>query len=366
MCGANGRALLNRAFEFSSKPTLMKPKFKARELWLLAPFVLLGAGALYRQRLEKVAPIHAPGFHLEKFRMERASPYLASQGYSHKLTLTFYDSTPFTLGPGNTITQGGGNDALHPYAPFYYPQTPAQMRNQLTGGQALTVASQPPNQKEHSQMAPDFVWKDHQCVITQYLRLDSVPRDKGAVTFHSAYWILGRPVFVVKRVVRAANAPAPPPVDHTPGAKIVQVVATPFRASPCGPGSKPGCLQDEVEVDVAFRRVRALSPAKDKQRIAIDNIAIIDNQNRIYRPDWMTNFSVAVPFKSPTLDALKSQVAPDNSVAGVTPQLYQSFQTKGRLTLRATLSVDGRWPIPFEVALPPRPAAKVAAPNSKK
>lgn len=99
---------------FATRLILMRQRFKARELLLLLPFLLIGVAAFYCQRQEKVTPPPILGFHLKNFKMGRASPNMISQGYGEKLTVTFSDSTPFTYIPNVQGSQGVGGDALHP------------------------------------------------------------------------------------------------------------------------------------------------------------------------------------------------------------------------------------------------------------
>lgn len=195
----------------------------------------------------------------------------------------------------------------------------------------------------------------HECTVTQYLPLDAVPRGQGAVTYNGAYWILGRPVFVIKRMVRAANAPVPPPVDREPHAKIIKVVAEPFEVETYGPSSKKGNQRDSEEVKVIFRR-RGGAVAEADKVIEINNLEIHDAA-RLYRQDITGNFSVVYPMDSEANKRLKRQLAPGEALAGVEVRLDEKLKTTGRLKLRGTLSVDNNWPMPFELDLPPRPAA---------
>ena len=341
----------------------MRQRFRARELWLFAPFLLIGVAALYWARIEKVEPQHPPGLSVEKFEINRASPYKVSQGYSHELTITLWDEKPFTFAAGGSVMQASGGDALHPNAPFAFPMSQAERRNTLMGDAVLTtsVAGKPTRQKQESSFMPAFGVDGNRCVVKHYLRIDAVPRKRGAVTFHGAYWLLGRPVFTLKREVRAANAPAPPTVDHDSGFGAVKLVTEPFVVEPCGPGSAAGCTEDKVEVNFIYRRKGDLQNEENGPRFAVDKLEVEDENHRIYRNDASNQLRMGAVGMSQAQEKLKAGLASGENVAGIILRLDSKAKTRGRLKLRGVISVNERWPQPFEVKLPPRAVATAPA-----
>ena len=63
----------------------MRQRIKARELWLFAPFLLMGALAFYWARVEQVSAPGASKMFVSEFAFDPAPGYWQEKGYSHEV-----------------------------------------------------------------------------------------------------------------------------------------------------------------------------------------------------------------------------------------------------------------------------------------
>lgn len=325
----------------------MKPNFKARELWLLLPFLLVGAVAFYWQRVERVSAPGVRGTYVSSVKVEPAPGYYQEKGLSHQTTVTISHPWPRPKWWGGPYHSISGIDALQ--TEKTYP-----ISRDLARGEAITIVrkgktKQLPIQYGGNYMNFRFDGADY--VSVNYLGLNAIPREWGAVTFHGLYRIVGQPQLILKREVRKAGEILPVAIDKNPGARLVKVTASPFTTGPCEPGSGAGCLRDEVNLTVQIRRTQPSALPPEKQSIRTD-VEIEDEAGVIY-PPWTTpGFNLEFGEAAPQQSA--GQEFPlEERIIGI--NLEQSLRTQGKLKVRGKVSVDNRWPIPFEVKLPPRP-----------
>ena len=344
----------------------MRQKFKARELWLFVPFLLIIAAALYWARVEKVAPKHPPGLYIAAVKIEPASSNYQGKGLSHRLTVTISSGDPKPKWWG---TQGSieSIDALQPKKNYPLPKgtSPSQV---TMFGETMTVVSQGKRRRLPTKFGcnyVDFRFDGTNYVSVNYLGLAEIPQNLGEVTLHGLYRVAGQPQIVLKRVVRRKGQKMTVVSDKTTGAKILKAESTAFGNQSCKPGA--GCRKNRAQIKVTFRRTAALVPPKDKQFALIDSIEIVDAKNNVYQPNWTNGFGVQVLQYTLALDSSGTPVSSEASVADArvtlysNSQYYSTFRGMEPLRLRGTLSVDKRWPIPFEIKLPPRPTATAPA-----
>ena len=184
--------------------------------------------------------------------------------------------------------------------------------------------------------------------------LSEIPREWGAVTFHSLYRMAGNHQLVFEREVREAGETLPLVPDKNTGGRLIKVTASEFRVSPCGPGSPVGCLRDEVWFNLDVRRTEPSALPLEKQNISVDG-QVEDEKGVIYRYNQPKGISYGI--MEVDIDEAPGEGFPLEERI-FTFSIEKSVKTTGALKLRGQVWVDDRWPIPFEVALPPRPVPK--------
>ena len=331
----------------------MKQRFKVRELWLLVPFLLLGAGAFYWQRLERVSAPDARGMHVSDFELKTAPGYWREKGYSHEAQITISHPWPRPKWWGTTGSVQSQCDPLHPEAPqrLIRGTTPADY---MAPGAALTVVRDGKSVRwpdKYAAQSDGIGFRDNQYVVTQRLKLSAIPTQAGEVTFHGLYRIVGQPQISLKRGVRKAGQSLPMPNGKNPGARIVEINATPFvRATGTAPGGKTK-KEDICWIQFQIQDLKSPLLPPQEARTVIYDVEVEDENGQIIRPYSTKGFTQGTMSDAKTKG---ETLAADQRRGGVGLNLDQVLPTTGRLTMRGKVSLDWEWPMSFEVTLPSR------------
>ena len=329
----------------------MRQRFRARELWLFAPFLLIIAGALYWARIEKVEPPNAQGIYVSEFKVEPSPGFWQAEGFSHQVTVKLFykgsrpkwwgnptkyqnpigafDSKDFFVGAGK-------NDPAHALA----------FGSTLTYQRAgKTRAWAPPNGTTTLSMR--FV--DDHYVFVHQVSLAQAPQKLGEIGFRGLYVIGDQEPFVVSRTLRAAGETLPPTPATSTGIKLLKVDATPFFAiNGTGRNGKKQTTAN-CHIRLTVRDFDA-PPANEKlPGLMFSEIEVGDESVKKLETNTGNGMDWGVSEDG------KSQKPLNGQRQGVLfVEVAPNFKTTGRLKLRGKISIGARKPVPFAVTLPPR------------
>ena len=331
----------------------MRQRFRARELWLLAPFLLIIAGAFYWARLEKVEPPNSQGIIVSDFKVEPSPGFWQNEGFSHQVTvkLSYKGSRPKWWGDATKYKNPigafdtkdffvgrGKNDPAHALA---FGSTLTYQRD----GKTMAWA---PSEQE---ITLDERFLDDHYVFIHQVSLVRAPQTLGEIGFRGLYVIGEQEPFVVTRTLRVAGETVPTPVATGAGIKLLRVDATPFFSmNSIGRNGKKQ-TNDMCYIRLTVRDFDA-PPANEKlPNLMFSEIELGDESaerlatNTGNGIDWgaSENGKSQKPLNGQRQGVLFVEVAPN-------------FQTSGRLELRGKLSIGKRKPVSFGVTLPPRPS----------
>ena len=134
----------------------MRQRFRARELWLLVPFLLIGAAAFYWGQQEKVEALKPQGMFVSDFRVEPAPGAQQEVGMSHRVTVTVSHSLPKPTWWGGPVTTFATIDALQADKP--HPLSAGQTAAQYPAlGNAITIVRDGKTKKLPPKYGTDFM-----------------------------------------------------------------------------------------------------------------------------------------------------------------------------------------------------------------
>ncbi len=334
----------------------MKLKFKARELWLFAPFLLIIAGAIYWARVEQVSRPGAGGMLVSDFKVEAAPGYWREKGYSHQVEVSVSHPWPRPKWWGQTGNISSRCDPLHPERP-----------ESLIGGTTLNQYLSPGGAITFVQDGRNIRWPDKDAILTtsgtfendtyrfsHYIKLSEIPAKAGAITFHGLYRIVGQPQIALERAVRKAGETLPMATDKNPGAQLLAIDAKPFQvfngATVRGKTSK----EDDCRLNFRVRDLQATASQSNFGGFPVYDIELKDEKGVIISPYSTTGFSQGTSSGETSANANRAH---NERVQGTVLMIDQRIKTTGRLTMSGKISLDQRWPLQFKVELPPRGGA---------
>ena len=331
----------------------MKQRFKARELWLFAPFLLVGAAALYWGRVERASGPNGRGMVISDVKVEAAPGYYQEKGMSHRVTVTVSHSWPRPKWWGAAYQQVSGIDVFHPEKPS--PPSRGLTPNQfLEMGEALTIVRAGQTKPLPTRYGGNFVGEAHfdgtDYVSVNYFDLNSIPQQWGAVTLHGLYRIGGAHQVALKRPIREAGETLTVAPDKNMGGRLFKIDATPFYTTTYA--FAPAKTTQTCSLWFNLDGLVA-SPNSDGKvaRLKVYDVKVRDETGKLLTPNVASglkqNWSGSINEAGKSPDATQA-----NTVTSL--EFSPTLVTKGRLTASGKVSINNRWPIPFEVKLPPR------------
>ncbi len=335
----------------------MKQRLRARELWLLAPFLLIGALAFYWQRAEQRgdqigAPL-ARAMVVSDVKIEAAPGYYQSQGYSHRVTVKVSHPWPRPKWWGQNYPVGTLIDPLKPGQAIAASRlyTPAQHKAK---GETLTFVRGGKQREVPAKYLGryyDFRFDGTDYISVNYFGLSALPADWGAIQLHGLYRLGAQHQVGFEREIRRAGETLNVVPDKNPGARLARVYASDFHTIQEGVmGAKP-IVQDQCSVLFAVDQFQPPLVAGEQVGVALHDLELQDATGKTFdvnsTPGLDTTWSFGV------IDSDNPPRAEEKNVV-VSFEFAPTLATRGRLRLRGTVSVGDRWPIPFEVTLPPR------------
>lgn len=335
----------------------MRQRFKAREFWLFAPFLLIIAGALYWQRIEQVSKPGAHGMYVSDFKVEPAPGYWQEQGYSHQVITTISHPWPRPKWWGQ---QFGMQLSLFPLHPEKFQSTiKGSKRDQyVEAGAVLTVKQNgkvAPYPKNQSSISYNVRFDGSGYVFEHRIKGSEIPTDLGAVTFRGLYRIADNGLLPIAREIRKAGETLPMKPNKNSGARLTAINATPFFVSQSSRSGGKVVKEDNCWVQFHLRDMKLPTTQTKSSAIAVYGIEIQDETGKIIRPystKGLTQGTMSGHFTATT------PLPADEKLTGIDLDFDPQLKTKGRLILRGKVSFNWNWPINFEVTLPPRDQAQ--------
>lgn len=338
----------------------MRQRFRARELWLFAPFLLFGVAALIYWRWEQVTPATERGMHVSDVTIDAAPGRYQKFGLSHRVTITISHPWPRPKWWGQRY-----NNQTFISAVGYTRQKPDQRKalapNVLAQGETITYLKDGKPEELDSKFGGntnDFRFDGTNYVSVDYFDLNDVPQKLGALTLHGAYAIAGQPILAFQREIRKAGESLTIPLNKDPGAQLVSIDASAFHASasnrlPGKPRPRETCSLQFVVRDLTGR-----SANNQKENLIVTDVEVQDETGKKFRADQTAglegNQGAKDDAEMQAYQALSKSLPSDETPLFYALDFAPTLQTQGRLTMRGQISMDDRWPLTFQVLLPPR------------
>ena len=118
----------------------MRQRFRARELWLFAPILLIGAFAFYFARVESVSAPGKSQMFVSNFQFAPASGRWQEKGYSHRVKIEISHPWPRPKWWGKTMPMRAELAPLAP-VPVLMPRTGYFERDYLRSGGTLALVN---------------------------------------------------------------------------------------------------------------------------------------------------------------------------------------------------------------------------------
>ena len=334
----------------------MKQRFRARELWLFAPFLLILAGAFYWARVEKVSKPGASGMFVSEFKVEAAPGYWQERGFSHRVTVTISPGYPRPAWAKTCCESNGPADPLHPETLQSSIASLRLNRRKETAwsGGVLTTMRQKIEVRQtkagEERSTKYYLDDDDNYVFVNFVRLNSVPSKAGAVKFRGLYSLASLPPLEVERVVRKAGETMPSSDDRTTGGQIIKVVVDPF-VNLNDPSRTDIAMREEAEVHIIYRRQKNDNFKSALSSSRIYDVEIVDEKGNVHRYNRKGNFDFEDVGWSAAERKLKKQLVEGEEVNSLSVHLDSLFKARHKLTLRGKISVNENWPLKFETPL---------------
>ncbi len=338
----------------------MKSRFKARELWLFAPFLLIMAGAFYWQRIERITGPNGRAMYVSDVTIDAAPGRYQKFGWSHRVTVTISHPWPRPKWWGQNSNYGTFIEPLY-YTKLKPAQRKALAPNVRAQGEAITYLKAGKPEELDSKFGGslnDFRFDGTNYVSVDYFDLNNVPQKWGALTLHGAYAIAGQPILAFQREIRKAGKSLAIPLNKNPGAQLVSIDASEFYASTTTrfagkPRPRETCSLRFVVRDLVGREVQG-----EKSNLIVTDVEVRDETGKKFHCDKTAglegNHGAKDDEQMQAYQALLKSLPSDESPLFYALDFAPTLQTKGRLTVRGQISMDDRWPIFFQVKLPPR------------
>ena len=334
----------------------MKQRFRAREMWLIVPFLLIIAAALYWGRVEQVSKPGASEMFVSSCEFGSAPGYWQDQGYSHEVKIKVSHPWPRPKWWGEQVNGSYNLFPVNFKKPNFLPIGPVNDRWSQGGG-ALIVnrnGKQWPWRSRGFDISFDRGFDGTNYTFRHLIKKSAAFEEPGEITFRGLYRIeLGQP-FSVTHLVRKQGEILPPPIPHAANVQIRRVKLGSFLSS-TGPNQSNVIVREDVaQVHVVFRRIPSQPKIADKMLTRIYDVEIVDEEGKVYRSSQRGEFRFQELQFSATENRLRKQLAPDEDVASINAFLDPYFRPKHKLKLRGKISVDEGWPLRFETALTPK------------
>lgn len=329
----------------------MRQRFKARELWLIAPFLLIILGAIYWMRLEKVEPPNAQGIYVSDFKAEPSPGFWQAEGFSHQVTVKLFYKGSRPKWWGNPTKYKNPVDAFDTKDFFVGPgkNDPAQA---LAFGSTLTykrdgktLAWAPPKQ----QITLNGRFVDDHYVFVHQVSLAQAPQKLGEIGFRGLYVIGEQEPFVVTRTLRDAGEIVPTPAATGTGIKLLRVDATPFYQMDETTAAGKVQTNDVCYIRFTVRDFDA-PPASEKLPSLMFSDIELGNES-VKKLETNTGNGIDWGMSEDG----RNQKSLNGQRQGVLfVEVAPKFKTSGRIKIRGKISIGQRKPVAFEVTLPPR------------
>lgn len=327
----------------------MKQRFKARELWLFAPFLLFGVAALLYWRWEQVTPTDKRGMYVSKIERTPATAREVSLDMSHYVTVTLSHSWPKPRWWGEKSLKQWILDPLAPEKPPI-PYDASTFDTMIAGGATLTAREGGKIKRFDGNFRPmpGYISIDGSNYVVKHpVSLHKVPPNLGAVEFRGIYQMTGTQVRQISRVVRAAGEKFPP-TDKDPGARVVSIAATPWKKEHViGMNNVPE-IYDSISIVLILKHTKSVAQTAKKNKVSASINGVDDEAN--------SNIGYTLGLSRPQ-DEPKISLKPNQSSTVFYLSLDERDKTRGRVIIKGKASADDRWPLSFELKLPSRPAA---------
>ncbi len=334
----------------------MRQRFKARELWLFAPFLLIGALAFWWQGREARPKPQPRSMYVSDFKAESAPGYWQERGFSHQVTVTISPGWPRPEWTNDCCNGNGPADPLHPEALLSsIASLPLGRRKQTawTGGvltttrNGIAVRQTKVGEERTTKYSVD---EDGNYVFVSFVRLNSVPSEAGAVKFRGLYSLAGLAPLKIEREIRKAGETMPSSNDRTTGGQIIKVVVDPF-VNLNDPSRRDIAMREEAEVHIIYRRQKNDNFKSALSSSRIYDVEIVDEKGNIHRYNRKGNFDFEDVGWSAAERKLKKQLVEGEDVNSLSVHLDSLFKARHKLTLRGKISVNENWPLKFETPL---------------
>ena len=337
----------------------MRPKFRARELWLFAPFLLIGALAFFWSRREKAVPPNASGLSISRIKVEEAPGYWREKGYSHRVRVTLAHRFPRPDWWGECCKSSARNDALHPQR---FPDLHGELASEtaVLGG-ALTIGAGAQTREWPAPQTPaptNYTFADGVYQFDSYVKLSAVPRAAGAVTFHGLVNLADSSNLIFDRQVRAPGQTFTMNSDRSNGLKIERADTTPFFHVIAPFKGQPKSGQDKLQIGVVVRDTMfdADAPAA-AEAVEFYDIELHDASGTIYPPP--PGGMNPPPAGGKSFDYFRATKDDERDLT-FDLWLNRNFIGPDLLWMRGKISLDKRWPLVFDFPLPARSHAVAA------
>ncbi len=330
----------------------MKRPLKAREIaFVLLPALGLGGFAWYQWRVEQVSSPQSNELFVSSVAVTPNSAYSVFEGRSHTLTVSITHPWPRPKWWGRGYES---NSVLNPLAPHPQPSQnnpyPLMRRDQfafLASGGALTYQSN--GQRKRIALAQKThysgygQWGNGDCVFTHSLDLEKVPMSYGALTFHGIYFVNGQGPVRITRVVRAAGEHLVFNHSRNTNGSLIFARAAPFEA----------LFYTKPPVDQCVVTVRFSHPARADGKptdlsLSDSYVELLDATRNVVKFDQT---KVTLAWRG---DDDKFPNTPTQSARVMMVEIDRTLALRQPLTLHGKAFINGGWPIPFSVKLPPR------------
>ena len=326
----------------------MRQRFKARELWLFAPFLLIIAGALYWARVEQVSGPNGSLMHVSEVKVEAAPGYWQEKGMSHRVTVTISHPWPRPKWWGQHFYYRQIEGVLHPET----ARLSALVRDPIQAvatGESFTVVRDGKTVQlptEYIGEYPDFEFDGTNYVSANYLNLSALPQSWGAVDIYGLYRIAGEPQLSLKRQIWESGGTLKVTPDKNPHAQLIKTTIEPFYILKSG-----NTLYDSCSINFFVRHFDV--PVGQSADFRIYDVELHDKNGKIYRDVGSSIFGVTqfVP-----VVAEGTKLREDEDAKGLSISINRFFALTDDLKIKGKISADDHWPLSFEVKLPPRPA----------
>ena len=338
----------------------MRQRFKARELWLFVPLLLIGALAFVWMKQEKIEPPNSQGVTVSDFKVEPSPGFWQAEGFSHQVTVTLFykgsrpkwwnNATKYKNPVGAMVTKDffagrGKNDPAHALA---FGSTLTYQSN------GKTLAWAPPQQ----QITLNERFVDDHYVFVHQVSLAQAPQKLGEIGFRGLYVIGEQEPFVVTRTLRAAGETVPPTAATGTGLKLLRVDATRFYRMISAARNGKSQTKETCYIRFTVRDFDAPLASEELPTLMFSDIELGDESVKQFETNTGNGIDWGWSGDGKDQKLMNGQ---RNGVLFV--ELAPNFKTSGRIKLRGKISIGERKPLAFEVTLPPCPTNPLGADN---